>query len=485
MTEEKMHRYILIALGVAIALSFAGLLARCYYEMSGVLYGDAMIFQTVGRGILNGILPYSGLFETKPPGIFLMHAASLWLFDSQFLVKVFQVLALITIPIFVVVPAVDIVSGRSVKQRQLVALVALLFGLVLTLYTANQAGMGLVESYGVALTLLYLFFLQRWNDVYGVWKIVLLGVLMLLTVGLKEPFLLIVFSGVLLLKKNLLRSFVYPLCIAVTLGLATLFLLGYLEPFFSVYLTHMIGFHVHQQNTSIALRVLEVWRTFINMGAYSWWLALAVTLLWFFSFTKKHFLRVLCGSLLFFLAIAVGGDFYGHHFIFAVPCFVVFFWNALSRDAFLKKVIFGFIGLLILASLDTQLVYNIVSWRLEEKEFKQVASVIDSVMDDCGYTQYIQMIPRGGGPFAYTKHSPSGPIFIHYSRFIGASPMYQQRYISALKEAPLAFVLDIETSNLTDAAKEFMESNFSEVAPACAGDDFVQPSPYHLLFRSS
>ncbi|PIR54092.1 hypothetical protein COU75_02865 [Candidatus Peregrinibacteria bacterium CG10_big_fil_rev_8_21_14_0_10_42_8] len=485
MTEEKMHRYILIALSTAIVLSFAGLIARCYYEMSGVMYGDTMIFQTVGRGILNGILPYSGLFETKPPGIFLMHTASLWLFDSQLLVKILQVLALVSIPVLVLIPSIENVSMRPAQQRQLVTLVTILFGLVLSLYVANQAGMGLVESYGVALALLYLVLLQCWDQGLGPWKVFTLGVLMLLTIGLKEPFLLILLSCVLLLQKNLLRSFVYPFCIAAMLGLAALFLLGYLEPFFSVYLKHMLGFHVYQQNAPFVLRALQIWRTFINMGAYSWWLACAVSLLWVYSFSKGYIIRMVCSSYLFFLAIAIGGDFYGHHFIFAVPCFVVFFWNALRRDIFLEKIIFGFLGLLILASLHTQLVYDVTSWRLEEKEFKEVASVIDTVMDRCGYTEYIQMIPRGGGPFAYTKHSPSGPIFIHYSRFIGASPMYQEKYIAAVKEVPLAFVLDIETSNFTDFAKEFIRANFSEVAPSCAGEDFMQPSPYYLLFRSS
>jgi len=61
--------------------------------------------------------------------------------------------------------------------------------------------------------------------------------------------------------------------------------------------------------------------------------------------------------------------------------------------------------------------------------------------------------------------------------------MYQSAYISALQNAPLAFVLDIDESNFTDIAKEMIRENFSENAPACAGEDFVQPSPYHLLFR--
>ena len=75
MHAKHIHRWCLLTLGVAILVALGGLVAHVVFELSGVLHGDAMIFQTVGRGILNGIKPYSGLFETKPPGIFLMHAA--------------------------------------------------------------------------------------------------------------------------------------------------------------------------------------------------------------------------------------------------------------------------------------------------------------------------------------------------------------------------------------------------------------------------
>jgi len=131
MNDAKKHQWILIILTLAIVVAVAGLLARCYYELSGVMYGDTMIFQTVGRGMLNGLKPYSGLFETKPPGIFMMHALSLWLFDSQLLVKILQVLALLTIPVMVFIPAVHFMSERSAKQRQVLTLTSILLVLCL------------------------------------------------------------------------------------------------------------------------------------------------------------------------------------------------------------------------------------------------------------------------------------------------------------------------------------------------------------------
>jgi hypothetical protein len=47
------------------------------YELSGVFNAyDTPIFWTVGKGIVNGTSPYTGLFEIKPPGIFILSALS-------------------------------------------------------------------------------------------------------------------------------------------------------------------------------------------------------------------------------------------------------------------------------------------------------------------------------------------------------------------------------------------------------------------------
>jgi hypothetical protein len=488
MNTKQIHNWCLLALGVAILVALGGLIAHVIFEFSGVMHGDTMIFQTVGRGILNGIKPYSGLFETKPPGIFLMHAVSLWIFDSQFLVKLLQVLALVSIPVLVVIPSVNAAASRPPKERQIITLVSVLFGLVLALYTANQAGQGLVEGYGAATALLYLLLLDKnWKQ----WvRLGVLGFLMLITVGLKEPFVLVLLSCVLIMRKNVLQAFVYPLVVAIVFGFIALLVLGYIEPFFGVYLPHMFGFHVHQHDVSLPLRALEVWRVFMNMGAYSWWLAIGFTVLLGTPFFDKQqrsrasVLRYVFALYIMMCAIAAGGDFYGHHFIFAVPCYVALYWWLLRTNAFGRKYfcIFGAL-LCVTAFAGTRFVHDYAGWRTLESEYISVSSTIDSVMDNCGYDRYLQMIARGGGPYTYTSHSPYGPIFVHYSRFIGGSKMYQSEHIRALQETPLVFILDIENSNLTEMAQEFVGAVFTEDAPKCAGEGFVQPSPYHLLFR--
>lgn len=483
-------------LWVAIAVAFVGLLLRCYFELSGVLHGDALIFQTVGRGMLEGLKPYSDLFETKPPGIFLIHAVSWKLFGSQVFVKILQAVALIGIPILVVKTAVDRSQDRPSGERKIITLVSLLFGLLLSLYAANQAGRGLVESYGAAVGI---WFLGRVvvNGQWSMVKYLVLGVLMLVAVGLKEPFLLSVLAGVIILTddwRELIPKFMIPLVIAVVLGLGALLALGIAVPFFQVYLPHMLGYHVSQYNAPLYLRMFEVWRTFTNMGAYSWFFSVAVSMLWFGvgvrGWVIGHWslvIRWLVASLLMFLSIAIGGDFYGHHFIFALPVYAALFWWMVPRVSFSGregKVGVVFVALLMCAALlNTRFLYDYSDWKDREKEYKRVAAVVDQVMEGCGFDSYLQMVTSGGGPYAYVKAFPYGPIFVHYTRFLGASPLYQKEHIRALNETPLVFILDLENSNLSDVAEQFMGVRFSEDAPLCAGEDFAQPLPYHLLFR--
>ncbi len=460
---------------------------------SGVLHGDAQIFQTVARGILNGLTPYADLFETKPPGIFLLHALSLKLFGSQFLVKLLQAIVLLGIPVLVVVPSITFVQDRSNAQRRFISLVSILFGLVLALYTANQAGGGLTESYGVFFALLFFVTLIA-KPKSSLVRSITLGVLLLICVGLKEPFLLIVFAGVVLLKKDLLTSFIYPVIVAVLLGFIALLILGYAAPFFQIYLPHMLGYHVVQYKGSVLVYSLEIWRTFINIGAYSWWFALGIVMLWIGNgyqslvINRWSLVRWLVASYLMFIAIAIGGDFYGHHFVFAAPVYVVFWWMLLQSYQKLNPVIISFaVTLVVTAFVNTTVSYSSQKavWKEYEEDMQSSAATVDRVLDRCGWEKYLQMIPRGGGPYAYTKKSPYGPIFVHYSRFIGANTMYQSSYISALKNTDVAFVLDIEDSNFTQYTLEYVRSNFTDKPPPCVGEDFVQPSPYSLLFRQS
>lgn len=493
-----MRRIFPVALGIAVLVSALGLLSRAWFEVSsGYLASDTLLFQTVGRGILNGYIPYADLFETKPPGILLLHALSWKLFDSQLLVKIVQAIVLLGIAVRFMIPALDAIASRPAAQRRTLSMLSLLFGILLAQYAGNQAGLGLVESYGAFVSILFIVVAissMRWKKT----RYAVLGVLLLFAVGLKEPFLFSILGALVLLIpdwKEVVKTIGIPLGIAAVVGVVALLALGYFEAFFGVYLKHMLSFHVHQHDGSTFVRALEVWRTFINIGAYSWWFAAGVTVVWLYvpvrSVLVRDWLFVVrwaLSSYLMFLSIATGGDFYGHHFVFGVPVMAALFWTALRMlPEHPHRLLLPGISLLLVVSAiaDAKLSYaaETKTWRTTEAQLIASATVIDDIMERCGWERYLQMIPRGGGPYAYTKASPYGPIFTHYERFLGASRQYQSAYIKALKETPFMLLIDLENSNLSEFALQYVGVHFSEEPPACAGEDFVQPEPYYLLFQ--
>jgi len=121
------------------------------YELSGAFNAwDVNLYWTIGRGIINGILPYTGLFETKPPGIFILSALSFYFFDSTILTHIVQVLALLiiaTVPLFAYI--------LHSKEKSIFGIAfSTLLGLLLALYTHERAGLVQVESFGAAFGIL-------------------------------------------------------------------------------------------------------------------------------------------------------------------------------------------------------------------------------------------------------------------------------------------------------------------------------------------
>lgn len=509
MSPQWFHRYVVPTIGVACVCALLSLLARAWFEVaSGILDGDALIFRTVGQGITNGLLPYQDLFETKPPAIFLLHALSLYLFHSQLLVKLLQALVLLGIPVLVFLPALRIIEERSAAERRMLSVLTLLFGLLLALYTGRQAGEGLPESYGAffGIAVLVLVFDHKTYFVrHQYMRMFDVGLFMLFAIGFKEPFLFSILAGIILLQPREERVVRYygmnvaaPLCIAGALGLIALLVFGYFGPFFTIYLKHMMGFHVHQHDGSTFVRALEVWRTFFNLGAFSWWFTGGVTVMWLWVVVDSvcnravgSAVRWVVASYLLLFSAAIGGDFYGHHFVFMVPGFAALWWMLLRGQGKGKGqglgLGLGVVGVLFVCaavgSVRVSYAVETERWKQSEAEMKRVAGVFDEVMDRCGWEKYLQTIPRGGGAYAYTQHSPYGPVFLHHDRQIGGNRMYQTRYIAALKEAPLVMAKDLESSNLTEYALQYFSVHYTEEPPACVGDHFAQPEPYTILFR--
>src|SRR5262249_53570701 len=83
-THGVMKNLFRVANGVVFALLVLASAKVCVdlygalvLEAQGFLSPDVLIYLTIGKGMLNGLHVYRDLFESKPPGIFLLSAISL------------------------------------------------------------------------------------------------------------------------------------------------------------------------------------------------------------------------------------------------------------------------------------------------------------------------------------------------------------------------------------------------------------------------
>ena len=115
---------------------------------------------------------------------------------------------------------------------------------------------------------------------------------------------------------------------------------------------------------------------------------------------------------------------------------------------------------------------------------RTAAATIDAVLDRCGVDRYLLLINNNDGIHAFTRHSPHGPLFTQYAHFIAGQPGFLEAFGRQFHTAPIVIDKEDEPRPLIDeeSLHEF-QTAFTENPPACAGEDFVQPVPYRVLFR--
>jgi hypothetical protein len=413
-----------------VLYAFVELCIRINYELSGAyeLY-DAPIYYAVGRGIANGIAPYSGLWDIKPPGIFLVSAISFKFFDSPAFTYYSQVFVLILTAAVPIVAYFLLSSHRSVLKWVL----SLLAGLLLALYSAERSGEFQVESFGAAFGCIAVFAMAMPNFEKRriLWtSLAVIGILG--ACGFKEPFLFPLFGISLIFCKDIKEwasRFALPLAIAVLLGFVFLLVSGWLGDFLH-YLDFMFSAHISRFGSPFR-RAMDFSRIYNDMNAFSWGLAIAVLVLLSLPFIHSNsksnennlFIKIIFFGVAFFLSsysVGVGGEYYGHHFVFALPFYMALVllllkkWNG-ENFAVVKL---GMVSFIFLAIATLNLPNLNLDMRAERckayiKNFKEAASYLDKKMDSLGIDRYVFIGGQlyGINVFGWTKHSPTGPYF--------------------------------------------------------------------------
>ena len=69
--------YLLVFMLFAMCVMIRVFYGVITYELSHAYTADAPLYWAVGRGMLNGLTPYSEMYENKPIGVFLLSAISI------------------------------------------------------------------------------------------------------------------------------------------------------------------------------------------------------------------------------------------------------------------------------------------------------------------------------------------------------------------------------------------------------------------------
>lgn len=240
-------------------------------------YSDSAIFAAVGNGILHELRPYIDLFETKTPAVFLPFAVSLGIFGDLSALFWLQGLVIVAMPVLIVLP-------MRPRRGMFANLAAKIVAITVTLYVAQESGRLLPESFGVFFTLLFLGMFHRYQERQWAWHIwAALTVLMLLAAAMKEPFALVIMGCVFLLARRWLDIVRLLLLSSSAVLLWSLLILAVpiLRGYFTVYLPHMLGFHlIHPYGTigeSIWMRTVDlprIWLSLQNVPFLAWVAAL-------------------------------------------------------------------------------------------------------------------------------------------------------------------------------------------------------------------
>lgn len=496
----------------ALLLAFAGAIAamvpllglRLLFELQAPQTADSSIYWAVGQGILNGLTPYKDLFETKPPGIFLVSSLSLWLTGGVLLGAVLQAVAIASI---VPLMMLAVREQRHLRASRTFSLLSAgLLGGILALYSAERSGAFQVESFGAAFACLALWGAERAKRTHDDFANVLMIAGAFGAVGMKEPFALSVLAGILLLSPSVGRAARHTLLafgVTALLGIVLLGALGYLEPYVGVYLREMFGNHVVSAGSPID-RMLHVELLARDLWSFSpavtvalgmtWTLGLSLAFLSTRSWKTRADLMVrnALALLLLSAAVGMGGAYYNHHFVFAVPGYaaacIVFLGHAerLERHS-LRTTARGLLAALCLVGsvTSTHPPYEAeLAWQQNEtRMMKEAAAVIDDVLSACGEEHYLFAGGNGSQPYAFTKHSPLGPVFFQYDYFLnGARPAFSDAFENSVHRARIAVMQTAPEPYLSQRARDLLQEDFTEEAPPCAEGKRLQ-SNHRLLFR--
>lgn len=489
---------------------------RFLYELKRPFTWDTTMYYAIGKGMTQGLKPYVDMFETKPPMIFFISAISYSLTKDYYLCNLFSFFCLL---LTTLAPSVCIGVKLWKKEEKnplawtLCLFASLAVGLLLGGYDQLRSGEVQVELFGAFFVLAYLL-LARTIDcenakLYSP-KIIISALLLMVGVMFKEPFLLIAFAGGLIIckkGKDWLYRFILPCAYGGCAGVLLLAVTGTLFPYLTAYLPHMLGNHISIYGSPFE-RMKQFDKLLSDMSKYSP-LLLAIVVISILTvatsilmektekasssydvaiFTATKWMRILLAPLLVSFSVGLGGQYYNHHYIFALPCYALcvilllegvydFFLSPSVHisDHVTQSMIFAYlsrfgkallggltilslVGIYLLPQPDYAHYEKILNYSVSMKED---AKYLDEVLDRLDEDTYQYFGFNGPIVYAYTQHNPLGPIFFQDpNNLTDKDSFFAKNLVKQMDEADVYVVSKINCGVLTDYVNGYITENF-------------------------
>ncbi|MDO8468936.1 MAG: hypothetical protein Q7S29_04225 [Candidatus Peribacter sp.] len=260
-------------IAISAAKALFDLFSILSLEWRGPVNDDFLSYTIVGRGILNGLIPYKDLFMPRPPGIFILSAVSLFLTGGERFATIMAIVMLLAIPISF------LFSVKSFQPKQEIAWkkwlrysMALLLGIALVIHLEERAGALQTEMFGAFFSVLLILSVATFRNVQRRLIYLLNGVLFLCAVGFKEPFLMTATMATLMVaetNRQWLRMIVLPAIISLVFGVVILFVLGWFSPYINLGLPATLHSRIIDTGVPIWLRGFAVRKLFANATDFS------------------------------------------------------------------------------------------------------------------------------------------------------------------------------------------------------------------------
>jgi len=478
-----------VALGLVVRAAW-DVRARLAYEYKGPINDDAPIFAAMGRGILNHIPLYTGLFETKPPIVFLLFALSEKLTRSYRLVTGVEVAALVAV---MLVPIALVLRYRhALPDLGWRLLGACLGGSLLLLYTAERAGQLQVESFGAAFLLPWVWVWARPPGVstHGWGRLVVGAVSVACATLTKEPFVLVALAVGLLSARSRkdARDLAAMLVLGGGIACLALVVTGAARGYFGTYLNEML-FHTAFTDEKIdTSRLLDKgfdWARFHDATDFApaaavvflaaAWVAMsqqraASSEPWGWILTR-WWLALVLGS----LAVSLSGRYYPHHFVCVVPCAlsVLVAWLLSGPEPAGGEVTRFASAAALLGLVTTTLVHTrthpedgLETMRTGAINAATAAHAIDQALTCMHEERWVFIGKNGVQPWGWTEHSPVGPFFFQYQHWFDKEPAHREQLFHELDGSRLLVLWGYSAGNTSAVLKERMEARFRPGLPA-------------------